>query len=118
MFDHRNLATEGLYPGLVSTFSIAVLGALEIEVIIEPVVPSFGGGGYGVPLPQKDKYRVRIRIKRKGKVWEYENIVSSTTARIIAKLMKVEKKDPEVVLENVRASIVQDVDPTIKVTKK
>lgn len=116
MFDHRNLATEGLYPGLVSTFSIAVLGTLEIEVIIEPVVPSFGGGG--VVLPRKDKYKIKIRVKRKDKVWNYESIVSSTTARVIAKLMKVEKKEPEVVLENVTARVKQDTEPQIKVIKK
>lgn len=118
MFDHRNLATEGLYPGLVSTFSIAVLGALEIEVIIEPVVPSVGGGGYGVVLPRKDKYKIKIRVKRKDKVWNYESIVSSTTAKVIAKLMRVEKKEPEVVLENVTARVKQDIEPQIKVIKK
>ena len=118
MFDHRNLATEGLYPGLVSTFSMAVLGLLEIEVIIEPVAPSFGGGGYGgVVLPRKDKYKLRIIVRRKGKTWNYETIITDTTARVIAKIAKVKKKEASVVLESVQAKIDRE-EPTIKVTKK
>ena len=118
MFDHKNLATEGLYPGLVSTFSIAVLGALEIEVIIEPVVPGFGGGGgFDVVLPRKDKYKLRIIVRRKGKTWNYETIITDTTARVIAKIAGVKKKEASVVVESVQAKIDRE-EPTIKVTKK
>jgi len=118
VFDHRNLATEGLYPGLVSTFSIAVLGALEIEVIIEPVVPSVGGGGFGVVLPRKDKYKLRIIVRRKDKTWNYETIISSTTARVIAKLNRVKRVEPQIVVESSAVKVIEKEEPTIKVTKK
>lgn len=118
MFDHRNFATDGLYPGLTSTFSIAVLGALEIEVILEPIAP-IGGGGYGgVVVPRKDKYRLRIFVRRKGREWKYEGEVSNATARVIAKLSGITLKEPEVVVESVSAKIVNREEPTIKVTKR
>jgi hypothetical protein len=39
MFEHRNMALDGMFPGLQSTFSIALRGEFETEVIIVPVVP-------------------------------------------------------------------------------
>lgn len=115
MFDHKNFALNGLFPGLVSTRSVANLGHFEIEVIIEPV-PSGGGGG-GFYQPQKQvitKYKVKIRITRKGKVWAYEKIVGTTTAKVIAKLLKKKVEIPIVSVSN--TSMVEQTEPQIKVT--
>ncbi len=114
MFDHRNLATEGLYPGLVSTFSIAVLGALEFEITLEKI----GGGGFGGPVLRKDKYRLSIVVRRKDRTWKYETVISQTFARVIAKLENVKKKEPSIVVESVRARVEEMTEPTIRVTKK
>lgn len=98
MFDHRNFSVSGLFPGLVTSRSIANLGTFEIEVIIEPVYPGTGGGGYSYTPAgiTKDKYKVKIRITRKGKVWEYEKIVGSTTAKVVAKVIGIKVAEPTV----------------------
>lgn len=99
MFDHRNLATEGLYPGLVSTFSIAILGALEFEIIIEPEVPLGGGAGFVRPIDAK--YILTIRVSRKGKVWETKTKISYSTAKVFAKFLKIQLPQVEILDTNV-----------------
>lgn len=111
VFDHRNFATQGLYPGLVSTRSVANLGHFEIQVIIEPV--SQGGGGWAPVGLSYDKYRIRIIVTRKGKTWEYEQIVSSTTAKIVAKVLKKKVAEPTI---SVNSRIIESNEPEIKVT--
>lgn len=119
MFDTRNFATGGLYPGLVSTFSVASLGHLEIQVIIEPVFPEGGGAaGPGILRPRKDKYKVKIIVRRKGKTWKYETTVSSITANVVAKFAGLVLKQPAVVVENVVAKVQTVEEPTIRVIKK
>lgn len=92
MFEHKNLAVQGLFPGQVTTRSIANLGTYETEVIIEPVIPhSSGGGGWGgfVPAPLHRKpthFRVTVRIKYNGKWYEDTQIVDEKQARVIATL--------------------------------
>lgn len=90
MFDHRNFALLGLYPGLVSTFSVAGLGQLEITLTpIEPEFqPGLGGGGYyGPRISSPTKYLLKIRITRKGKTWESQSTISSTFAKVLAKFI-------------------------------
>jgi hypothetical protein len=89
MFEHKNLALQGLFPGSVTTRSIANLGVFESEVIIEPVVPSRGGGGgfSAAPLHVKPThYRVTVRVKYNGKWYEDTQIVDEHRARVIATL--------------------------------
>lgn len=43
MFHHKNMAVDGLYPGLTTHWSIAVLGHLEF--ILDIVTPPTSGGG-------------------------------------------------------------------------
>tara|TARA_R110000772_G_scaffold81358_3_gene173080 strand:+ start:295 stop:630 length:336 start_codon:yes stop_codon:yes gene_type:complete len=102
-FDHRNFATEGLFPGLVTTRSIANLGSFEIEVTITPAGPAGGGGGYWEDVPQnKRDYRINIRVTRKGKVWDYERVVNNWSAKVLAKLLKVKlPDDPKIIVHNV-----------------
>lgn len=69
-FNHKLLATEGLFPGLFSTYSFAVLGTFLIEVIIEPQPPKPDLGYADL------EYKVTIRIRRKDKVWETSRYVS------------------------------------------
>jgi hypothetical protein len=117
VFDHRNFATHGLFPGLVTTSSIANLGHWSVEVIIEPVVPTGGGGGFYTPLkPDITKYRVRIRITRKGKVWEYDKVVNLATAKVVAKVIGKTIQSPSITVG--KTSMVEQVDPVIKVTIK
>lgn len=88
MFDHKNMAVEGLYPGLQSTFQIALNGVFETEVIITPVVPSNSGGGFvSAPLHLRAKhFRVTVRVKYNGKWYEDTQVVDEHQARVIAKL--------------------------------
>lgn len=89
MFDHKNMALDGMYPGLQSTFQIALRGEFETEVIIVPVVPRpSGGGGWGPPaLHQVAKhFRVTVRVKYNGKWYEETQIVDEQQARVIANL--------------------------------
>lgn len=112
MFDHRNFAVHGLYPGLVSIRSIANLGQFDVEIIIEPEVPSLGGGGYSSILnPTKTKYTLKIRVNRKDKTWEYESKISQTTAKVIAKFLK--KELPAVELVDV--TVTQKEQPAVEV---
>lgn len=106
MFDHRSLATDGLFPGLVSTFSVAIAGALLLDVIIEPIIRPSGGGGY-VPGARKDKYKVTIRVSRNGKIWKYERVVTNTAARVLAKVLQVKlPEEPQITVHSVSTSAV------------
>jgi hypothetical protein len=76
-----------------------------------------GGGGYGFNFGSDSyKYKVKIRITRKGKTWEYETIVGQTTAKVLAKVIKKRVEAPTVSLVN--TSMVESVEPIIKVTKR
>ncbi len=85
-FDHRLLATDGLFPSLTSHFSIAVLGAFFVEVIIEPPVkkPDLGYADL--------EYKITIRVRRKDKVWEQSRYVSYFTGKSLEKVVAVFKK--------------------------
>jgi len=113
VFDHKNFALNGLFPGLVTTRSVANLGHFEIEVTIT----STGGGGAIFPLGNKsNKYKVRIRVTRNGKTWEYESEVGSTMAKVIAKVMKTKIAEPSVSYTGI--SMAESREPQIKVTTK
>lgn len=113
MFDHRNFAVHGLYPGLVSIRSIANLGQFDIEIIIEPEVPSLGGsaGSSAYVKPSKTKYTLKIRVNRKDKTWEYESKISQTTAKVIAKFLKQELPSVELI----NANVVEKEQPAVEV---
>lgn len=114
MFNHKSFATGGLFPGLVTTRSVANLGSFEIEVIIEPVSPGVGGGGYHQPV--KAKYKIKIRVTRKNKVWDFESEITDVTARVMAKILRVElKKEPTV---QVTSAKIKTNDPSVKVKIK
>lgn len=93
MFDHKNMAVEGLYPGLQTTFSIAMGGVFETEVIITPVVPSVGGGGWApAPLHLRAKnFKVTVRVRYNGVWYEETQIVDEHQARVIAKLKGIKQ---------------------------
>jgi len=115
VFDHKNLAVDGLFPGLATHMSIANLGSFGVQVIIEPV--SYGGGGGYVTAPtgfKTDKYRIRIIVTRKGKRWSYERIVSTNTAKVIAKLAKIELNVPSISVGNITVN--ESAEPVVKVT--
>lgn len=102
MFDHRNFALNGLYPGLVSTFSVAVFGQLQIDIELVPELPAGGGGaGYAGYVSNKHtKYLLRIKVSRKGKAWDFESKISNTTAKVLAKFIKQEL--PTVVVTDIQ----------------
>lgn len=88
MFEHKNLAVEGMYPSMQSTFQIALRGEFETEVIIVPVVPSTGGGGWApAPLHIRPKhFKITVRVKYNGVWYEDTQIVDEKQARVIAEL--------------------------------
>jgi hypothetical protein len=88
MFDHRNMALEGMFPGLQSTFSIALRGEFETEVIIVPVVPKSAGGGWApAPLHVRPRhFKVTVRVKYNGVWYEDTQILDENQARVIAEL--------------------------------
>ncbi len=115
VFDHKNFATQGLFPGLVTTRSVANLGHFEIQVIIEPI----GAGGGWVPVgPQIDKYRVRIIITRKGKKWEYEQIVGSTMAKVAARILNTKIAEPSITLGAIKESKEPEIKVNVNVNRK
>ncbi len=87
MFQHLAGATQGLAPSLVSKRYIANLGMYDVEVIIEPVVPS-GGGGYSPPTfgQRPSHFRVTVKVTFKGKVYKSVQIMTPSEARVFAKL--------------------------------
>lgn len=104
MFDHRNMATDGLFPGLVSTFSIAVLGTLEFQVQIfeeQPTQSTHRSGGtihhssttnhsYGNVGHTNNKYSVQVTVSHKGRQWHTKQYaVNGTAAKVLAKVLKV-----------------------------
>jgi hypothetical protein len=99
VFDHRNFALLGLYPGLVSTRSVANLGHFEVEVIIEPVT---GGGGGWAPATPITKYNVRIIVRTKTKVWDYKTTVNTTMARVIARVIGKKLEEPTVTMTGIK----------------
>lgn len=100
MFDHRNFALNGLYPGLVSTFSVATIGQFQIEVEFIPDISGGGGAGYaGTPSNKHTKYLLRIKVSRKGKAWNFESKISNTTAKVLAKFIQQEL--PSVVVTDI-----------------
>jgi hypothetical protein len=103
MNDGTNFALDGLYPGLVTTQSIASLGYLVSVVVISPVVRELGGGGWGpVPLGgHAENYRVTIRVKTGDRVYEETLIVDDNTARIVAKLNGISHFDENNVMVSV-----------------
>lgn len=116
MFNHKSFATGGLFPGLVTTRSIANLGSFEVEVIIEPVVVTGGGGAVFGPIRKKDKYKITIRVSSKKKTWKYETVVNNITAKVVAKLTGITMMKPEVTIDNI--TVIEKTTPTIKVDKK
>ena len=117
-FDHENFATNGLYPGLVTTRSIANLGHLKVEISIRRK----GGPGTArtTDLSRKeDKYIVTIRVTYGTRVYEYSREDGRWEANIYAKLMGVELStlpDPVVTMDSV--TVKQPEEITGKVTKK
>ena len=104
MFNHKNLAVEGMYPGMQTTFSIALRGEYETEVIITPVIPSpQGGGGFvGTPLHIRARhFRVTVRIKYNGKWYEDTQVVDDKQARVIAQLKGIKSFSPGNVMVSV-----------------
>ena len=104
MFSHKNLALEGMFPGLQSTRSIALRGEFETEVIITPVVPSYGGGGGWQPaiLGTKAKhFRITVRIKYNGKWYEDTQVVDERQARVIAQLKGIKSFSTDNVMVSV-----------------
>jgi hypothetical protein len=93
--------------------SIANLGSFTIEITIEPVGPT--GGGYTYSPPSRStKYKIKIRVSRRGRVWEYEKLVSSTTANVFAKVINKKVVEPTVSIIN--TSMVEHKEPEIRVS--
>ena len=80
-FSHRNMAVHGLFPGLVTTRSVANLGHFEIEIIVNPVEPVTktvsGGSGWLTPIRDRE---IIVRVTRNGETWE----ASWTTSKYFA----------------------------------
>lgn len=99
MFFHRNMATHGLFPGIVSTRSIANLGHFEIEVIVTEEGAGGGGGsiaahpGIYVPWkgkPQQRKKSVQIVVKfSKDQVWRRAYVIDSRGADMLVKVINI-----------------------------
>jgi hypothetical protein len=85
MFDHKLLATDGLYPGLTSHFSIAVLGTFLFDIIITP--PSGPSLGYS-----DLEYQITVMISYKGKVWKVQRFVSYFTGGSLEKVLMTFRK--------------------------
>jgi len=122
-FDHENMAVQGLFPGLVTTQSVANLGHFKLEVVI--VAPEGGPPGVAdttrITPPrrkEKDKYTVSIRVSYKTRIWYYQSEVDTWMATIVARLVGKQLNkpvDPEIVVKSVKVTP-EEID--VKVTKK
>ena len=74
-FNHKDMATQGLWPKRAVHKLIANLGhwfAIEIRVLEEK-----GGAATTTDLrSRKDKYKVIMRVTYKTRTWEFEQEVS------------------------------------------
>lgn len=119
MFDHKNLALGGFYPGLVTTLSVANLGTFDVEVIITPVVPSGGGGGY-VPISRgqkPDRYRVTVRVIHGQRRYEESVIVDDLQARVTAKVNGITVFTEDEVMISINGVQVNKSNPIFTITK-
>jgi hypothetical protein len=116
VIDPKDIATEGLYPGRVSTFSVATLGYGFIEVTIEALAPGRGSANTTQLSKEKGKYKITIRVRYKDWIWQKEYITSDKTASVVAKALKVQLPEPVVVLTNV--AVIEPDEPDIKVFKR
>lgn len=117
-FDHENMAVQGLYPGLVTTSSVANLGHFKIEITVSPL--GRGGPADTTDLSKKkDKYLVTIRVTYKTRVYEYSREVGKWEANVYAKMLGVElmtPPDPTITMESV--TVKQPEEITVEVTKR
>jgi hypothetical protein len=109
------MATDGLYPGLFTPWSMSVLGVLEVEINIEPVRPSLPGGSVTY-TGAVDKYKVTIVVRHKGKVWRYEKTVTQFIAKVWAKILRITLRTPTIDITALQHRTNDSVN--IKVTKK
>jgi len=122
-FDHQNFATHGLYPGLVTTRSVANVGHFKLEVIIE-LLPDGPPGSAGGAIstrgrPKKDKYKVTIRVMYKTRIWELERELGQNMANVTAKFLGTElPEDPNVSVTVHTVDEKSLAGPLIKVFKK
>ncbi len=73
MFNHYNMAVDGVTPSY-SKRNLALLGLtndISIEIIVTPVINSFGGAAGFIPVASQEesKYEITVRIMHKDKVW-------------------------------------------------
>lgn len=81
-FNHTLMATEGLYPGMATVFSFALLGAGSYEIVVVPPQPKKNNYGYS-----DLQYKIIIRVKKKDKVWEQSRYVSYFSGKSIEKIV-------------------------------
>lgn len=119
-FNHKLMATMGLYPGMVSTRSVANLGHFELEIKLTVHQPGTAGGAVSASgRRKKDKYTVTMQVSYKQRVWSYETEVSQMMASVIAKMTGQKMPvahDPVVDVTSVRE--VKPNEPEIKVEKR
>ena len=116
VFDPRDMATQGLFPGRTNPFSVSVMGHLLFEVDIEIIAPERAGGSAGTGRREKDKYRVTIRVSRKDRKWDFETTVSEWFANVLARFIGKKIIEPEVEVTSV--TVRHKADPEIKVEKR
>lgn len=121
MFSHVAAATLGLSPNAFTLLGLANQGLFYTEVIIEPVVPSYGGGGYvGAPIGTRaTHYRVTVRVTFNGKVYTDTKILDELNAKVFAQLrgIKFFKTDEIMVAVN-GIQITEQADIKIIVRRK
>lgn len=120
-FNHENMATLGLFPGQVTTQSVANLGHWFFKITFGPGT----AGGHGVvdrlrkKRRDEDKYTVTIDVRYKTKIWHYERTVSKITANVMAKLTGTTLPPrPNVEIKVDDVTVKDKQDPTIEVYKK
>ena len=120
MFEHKNAALDGFYPGLVQHQPISNLGVYQSEVIIIPVYEDSEDGNYFNLKKKKKKknpkyYIVVIRVFFNGKRYEEQRLVDEKEARVIAKLHGISfKQRPLVSINGVQVLNQKQVEILVK----
>lgn len=88
MIDPFSIAVEGLVPGNIKHFNVAILGFnFDIELIVRPL-DTGGGVSRDFGIPDLKKYEVTVKIIYKDKVWsdtrEMNSFGLATLEKVIA----------------------------------
>jgi hypothetical protein len=120
MFDHKQAALDGLFPGTTHRL-IASLGwfGFNVSIVVTPVVTPLSQPGGGTAYSGETYYNVTVKVSYNGKSWETTRTMSSLKVKTLEKVIaKFKTFSPSIntILAKFRA--VFSNKPTVTVKRK